>query len=152
MRLAMWGAIWQCVSSCLCLALPFAVRISCHLFWLFATRLSMVAFTRVFDSAQSSVFTRVSFSDGSVLLFGLARQQASRVIKKKAKKQRAKASRVSPAVTRLTVYRRPQVTREAFCRARPKSNTDPSLKDTRVKTELFGNFRKFFGFFEKIEH
>ena len=64
---------------------------------------------------------------------------------KKMRNKRQKASRVSPAVARLTVYRRLQVmTREAFCRARPKSNTDPSLKDTPVKTEVFGNFDKFF--------
>jgi len=72
-------------------------------------------------------------------------KKIKRKIKEKAKKQRAKASRVSLAVTRLTVYRRPQVmTREAFCRARPKSNTDPSLKDTPVETDLFRNFWKFF--------
>ena len=29
------------------------------------------------------------------------------------------------------------------------SNTDPSLKETRIKTELFEKFQKFF--FEKIE-
>ena len=62
-------------------------------------------------------------------------------MKRKRKKQEKmqKASWVSPAVTRLTIYRRLQV-----CRARPKSNTDPSLKDAPVKTELFGKFDKFF--------
>ena len=66
---------------------------------------------------NSSVSPGPSSSDYSVLLFGLARQKASRV----------KGACLAAASGFLI-----------------QDYTDPSLKDTPVKTELFRNFDKFF--------
>ena len=63
-------------------------------------------------------------------------------LKKKQIKKSKKDVEQRPASNKS--YRRLQVTRQAFCRARPKSNTEELLEDGPGETDLFGNFDKFF--------